>query len=111
VLHVLCYPLAALLEVAVVAPYRVLRRRPRGAALAAALPLKSYADYPFSVLVNDQFDRFSAPLERRFTADEVRAAMQDAGLEDIVVLPNHGWLGDGRRPAATSPRGAGTAPA
>jgi SAM-dependent methyltransferase len=109
VLHALCYPLAALLLVALVGPYRVLRRRPRMARLAAALPLKTYADYPFSVLVNDQFDRFSAPLERRFTADEVRAAMKGAGLEDVVVLPNHGWVADGRRP--TSPPAAGRPPA
>ena len=102
VLHALCYPLAALLLVAFVAPYRALRKRPRTARLAAALPLKTYADYPFSVLVNDQFDRFSAPLERRFTADEVRAAMEAAGLEDIVVLPNHGWVADGRRPTRSS---------
>lgn len=108
VLHALCYPLAALLLVTVVAPYRALRKHPRTDRLAAALPLKTYADYPFAVLVNDQFDRFSAPLERRFTADEVRAAMQDAGLEDVVVLPHHGWVADGRRP--TSPRGAGTPP-
>jgi SAM-dependent methyltransferase len=109
VLHALCYPLAVVLQVVFVAPYRVLRRWPRTARLAAALPLKTYADYPFSVLVNDQFDRFSAPLERRFTADEVRAAMHGAGLEDVVVLPNHGWVADGRRP--TSPPGAGTPPA
>jgi SAM-dependent methyltransferase len=111
VLHALCYPLAALLALAFVLPYRALRRWPRAARLAAALPLKTYADYPFSVLVNDQFDRFSAPLERRFTAAEVRAAMESAGLEDVVVLPNHGWVADGRRPAATSPRDVGTAPA
>lgn len=107
VLHALCYPLAAVLLVTAVAPYRALRKHPRAARLAAALPLKTYADYPFSVLVNDQFDRFSAPLERRFTAAEVRGAMEAAGLEDVVVLPNHGWVADGRRP--TSPRGAGTA--
>lgn len=108
VLHALCYPLAALLWAGVVAPYRILCKRPRTARLAAALPLKTYADYPFSVLVNDQFDRFSAPLERRFTAAEVRAAMHGAGLEDVVVLPNHGWVADGRRP--TGSRGAGTPP-
>jgi len=111
VLHVLCYPVAAALQLAVVAPYRTLRGRKRSRRLAAALPLKTYADYPFGVLVNDQFDRFSAPLERRFTAAEVRAAMEHAGLEDIVVLPNHGWVADGRRPVATSPRDAGRAPA
>ena len=99
VLHALCYPLAAILHLSVVAPYRALRTRPRTARAAAALPLKTYADYPFSVLVNDQFDRFSAPLERRFTEDEVRSAMEAAGLEDIVLIANHGWIADGRRPA------------
>ncbi len=109
VLHVLCYPLAALLHLVFVLPQRALRRRPRARRLAATLPLKTYADYPFGVLVNDQFDRFSAPLERRFTAAEVRAMMEAAGLEEVVVLANHGWVADGRRP--TSPRGAETAPA
>jgi SAM-dependent methyltransferase len=98
-LHALCYPLAALLLALFVAPYRALRARPRTARLAARLPLKTYADYPFGVLVNDQFDRFSAPLERRFTAGEVRAAMEAADLEDVVVLPHHGWIADGRRPS------------
>ena len=73
------------------------------------MPLKTYADYPFSVLVNDQFDRFSAPLERRYTADEVRGALTAAGLEDLVVLPNHGWVGDERRPRPAAPAIAGPA--
>jgi len=107
VVHALSYPLAALLHAAFVAPQRALRTRPRGRRVAAALPLKTYADYPFGVLVNDQFDRLSAPLERRFTAGEVLAMMQAAGLEDVVVLSNHGWVADGRRP--TSPRDAETA--
>jgi len=107
VLHALCYPLAVALQVVFVTPFRALRHRPRGAGLAAALPLKTYADYPFSVLVNDQFDRFSAPLERRYTAEEVRHVLAAAGLEDIVVLPNHGWVGDGCRGLTTNPPDAG----
>ena len=110
-LHVLCYPLAAALLVAAVAPYRALSRRPRSRRLANGLPLKTYADYPFSVLVNDQFDRFSAPLERRYTAEEVRDEFAAAGLDDVVVLPNHGWVADGLRLAVTSPPGAERPPA
>jgi 2-polyprenyl-3-methyl-5-hydroxy-6-metoxy-1,4-benzoquinol methylase len=98
VLHALCYPLAAVLFGAIVLPYRFLRRRPRLHKLAEALPLKTYADYPFTVCVNDQFDRFSAPLEARYTRDEVRDMLERAGLEDVQVLANHGWVGDGRRP-------------
>jgi ubiquinone/menaquinone biosynthesis C-methylase UbiE len=97
-LHALCYPLAAALWVTVVKPYGALRRRPRGRRLADVLPLKTYADYPFAVLVNDQFDRFSAPIEQRFTRAEVETMLRRAGLADVQVLPNHGWVGSGRRP-------------
>ena len=68
------------------------------APVADALPLKAYAEYPFGVLVNDQFDRFSAPIEQRFTRAEAERMMRDAGLIDVVVLPNNGWVCDGRRP-------------
>jgi hypothetical protein len=68
-------------------------------AAADWFPLKTYADYPFRVLVNDQFDRFSAPIERRFTRVEVEEVMRQAGLIDVIVLPHHGWVADGRRPA------------
>ena len=98
-LHALCYPLAALLFAGAVLPYRHGRKRRRTRALAARLPLKTYADYPFGVCVNDQFDRLSAPLERRYDAEEVRRMLERAGLEDIQVLPNHGWVGHGIRSA------------
>ena len=65
------------------------------------LPLKAYADYPFGVLLNDQFDRLSAPIERRFTAAEVRRMLEAAGLEAITVLPHHGWVASGRALPAT----------
>lgn len=95
-LHALCVPLAAVLALAIVWPYRLLRRIPRLQRVAAAFPLKTYADYPFGVLVNDQFDRFSAPLERRYTRTEVATMLQRVGLSDESVVPNHGWVGDGR---------------
>ncbi len=97
-LHLACYPLAAALFATIVLPYRLMRRVPRLARVADALPLKAYADYPFGVLVNDQFDRFSAPIERRFTRAEAERMMRDAGLVDVVVIPNNGWVCDGRRP-------------
>jgi SAM-dependent methyltransferase len=97
-LHLLCYPLAAVLYASVVVPYRVLRRHARTVGLARRLPLKMYADYPFGVLVNDQFDRFSAPLEHRYLESEVRDMLIRSGLTAVTVLPRAGWLGDGRVP-------------
>jgi hypothetical protein len=99
-LHALCVPLAAVLALAFVWPYRLLRRIPRLRRLAEAFPLKTYADYPFGVLVNDQFDRLSAPLERRYTRADVHAMLEEAGLSDVQVLANHGWVGDGRTSCA-----------
>jgi SAM-dependent methyltransferase len=98
-LHALCYPIAGALFAGIVLPHRALRHRRLGARIAVQLPLKFYADYPFSVCVNDQFDRFSAPIEQRFERAEVERMLRDAGLEDVQVLPNHGWVGSGRRPA------------
>jgi ubiquinone/menaquinone biosynthesis C-methylase UbiE len=97
ILHALSYPVAAALFALFVLPYRVARRIPALSGLAGELPLKTYADYPFAVCVNDQFDRFSAPIENRYTKDEVEAMMRAAGLDEVVVLPNHGWVAEGTR--------------
>lgn len=97
-LRALSYPIAAGLFATFVFPYRVTRRVPRLERFATGLPLKAYADYPFGVCVNDQFDRFSAPIERRFTPEEVRAMLEDAGFTDVLVIENHGWIGSGRSP-------------
>jgi ubiquinone/menaquinone biosynthesis C-methylase UbiE len=99
-LRALCYPLAAGLFLAFVAPYRALRRSGRFHSAAQGLPLKAYMNYPFGVLVNDQFDRFSAPLECRFTAAEVDDLLANAGLEERQVIAHHGWVASGRRPMA-----------
>jgi ubiquinone/menaquinone biosynthesis C-methylase UbiE/uncharacterized protein YbaR (Trm112 family) len=99
-LHALCYPIAGVLYTLVVIPYKIARSRPMLARLADQLPLKTYADYPFGVCVNDQFDRLSAPIENRHSREEVKSWYDAAGLEEVAVIPNHGWVGDGRRPQA-----------
>jgi ubiquinone/menaquinone biosynthesis C-methylase UbiE len=96
-LRVMCYPAATVIFGVFVLPYRVLRRVRCLKRVADAFPLKAYADYPFKVCVNDQFDRFSAPIEWRFSATDVEAMLSDAGFADIVVLDNHGWIGSGHR--------------
>ena len=62
-------------------------------------PLYVYSKYPLNVLYNDQFDRFSAPIEKRYDPDEVRALLERAGLVNIVVRPCFGWIADGIKPA------------
>jgi hypothetical protein len=62
--------------------------------------MKQYAAYPFRVCVNDQFDRFSAPIENRYTRAEVLSWLERAGLEEPSVHPNYGWIARGRKPVA-----------
>jgi SAM-dependent methyltransferase len=62
-------------------------------------PLFAYSKYPFNVLYNDQFDRFSAPIEKRYDPDEVRNLLESAGLRDVTVRPCFGWIADGTKPA------------
>src|SRR3954468_20793218 len=62
------------------------------------LPLSFYRDRSFYTMRTDAFDRFGTRLEQRFTADEIRAMMQAAGLTDIVVSPTSPyWCAVGRR--------------
>ena len=75
----------------VVTPYKILSRFGPTRGLAARLPLRAYADYPVRVIVNDQFDRFSAPIENRYRRDEVAGWLARAGLGDAAILPGYGW--------------------
>ena len=96
-LRLLCWPLSVVLYVGVILPYRVLSRL--GLKGHESWPLFVYTKYPFTVLYNDQFDRFSAPIEKRYDPDEVRQLLERAGLRDVTVRPCFGWVGEGVRPA------------
>ncbi len=92
-LKAFCWLLSVALMILVILPYRALAKL--GAPIDDSWPLYVYAKYPFNVLYNDQFDRFSAPLEKRYSDDEVRRLLESAGLRDVRVYPRYGWIGDG----------------
>jgi SAM-dependent methyltransferase len=96
-IYALSYPAAWLAFISFVWPYRALRLIPQLRGLAERMPMKQYSNYPFRVCVNDQFDRFSAPIENRYTKAEVEDLLRRAGLEEINVQPNCGWGGSGRK--------------
>ena len=99
--HALSYPTALLAFGVFVWPYRLMRRLPGLKSLAERIPMKQYANYPFRVCVNDQFDRLSAPIENRYSRSEVEEWLRRAGLEETNVLPNYGWIGRGVKPLIT----------
>jgi SAM-dependent methyltransferase len=98
VLQVLTWAFAALLYLAYVGPAKVACRIGALGTWIRGLPLGQYVDYPFRVLWNDQFDRFSAPLERRFRRAEVEDLLKGAGLVDLRILGGYGWRAAGRKP-------------
>lgn len=80
-------------------PHRYLSRWPATRGLVRNFPLQRYGQDGFQVCYNDQFDRLSAPLERRYTRREVEEMFIRAGLTDVRVEPHHGWIACGRKPA------------
>jgi hypothetical protein len=92
-LKAFCWLLSVVLFALVILPYRAIAKL--GVTIDDGWPLSVYHKYPFNVLYNDQFDRFSAPLEKRYSADEVRALLESVGLRDVQVQPRYGWIGDG----------------
>jgi SAM-dependent methyltransferase len=97
VVYALAYPAAWFAFLFFVVPYKFLRGIPACRRFAERIPMKQYAAYPFRVCVNDQLDRFSAPIENRYSRDEVFGWLQRAGLEQIEVRANYGWVGSGRK--------------
>jgi hypothetical protein len=79
----------------VIVPYRWLRAL--GVTRVERWPLFVYTKYPFAILYNDQFDRLSAPLEKRYSRQEARDLLRAAGLREVTVRPMYGWLVDGVR--------------
>jgi SAM-dependent methyltransferase/uncharacterized protein YbaR (Trm112 family) len=98
--HVLAYPSALAAYLFFVWPYLIMKRVPVLRSFADNFPMKQYAVLPFRVCVNDQLDRFSAPIENRYTKTEVEAWLSSAGLNKSQVIANFGWLGTGQKPEA-----------
>lgn len=50
----------------------------------SGFPLSFYRNCSFYTMRTDSRDRFGTPLEQRFTQEEIKEFMQDAGFKDIV---------------------------
>lgn len=86
-LYILCYPIAFLSYVILVLPYKLFFKK----VVKNGWPLAMYSEYPFQVLLNDTFDRFSAPIENRYSKEQIVKWYQNAGLRNIDVLGGSGW--------------------
>lgn len=55
------------------------------------IPLFQYRNRSFYVMRNDSLDRFGTRLEKRFSQQEVRQLLEDAGLERVTFAPGPPW--------------------
>jgi SAM-dependent methyltransferase/uncharacterized protein YbaR (Trm112 family) len=95
--YALAFPAAVAAFGLFVWPYRLLKNIPGLRALAEKFPMKQYSNFPFRVCVNDQLDRFSAPIENRYTKQQVADWLNRARLKNTKVNAAYGWVGTGRK--------------
>ena len=93
----LCTPIAGLLFATVVIAGRL--GDTFGIRRLSALPMGTYRDKPFRSLVLDTFDRLSAPIEHRFTWEELSAWFGESGLVVDSARDDSGWFVVAHRPA------------
>lgn len=91
------WPIAGLLYSLVVLPGRLGERC--SVERLRKLPLVAYRGKPLRVLWLDTFDRLSAPIEHRFSFDEVEPWFRSAGLEILGRREEYGLLVLGRKQA------------
>ncbi len=96
--YALAFPAAVAAFGVFVWPYRIAKNVPGLKSFAEKIPMKQYARFPFRVCVNDQLDRFSAPIENRYTKQQVADWLSRAKLESTRVGAAYGWVGTGRKP-------------
>jgi SAM-dependent methyltransferase len=97
VLWLLCQTASPLIYALFTIPFRILRHTPGLGSLAAGFPFR-HATGPFS-LVGDLYDRFSAPIEWRYSRADVEALFQDVGLQAVITANNRGWMVSGIKPS------------
>jgi SAM-dependent methyltransferase len=76
------------------------------APLAESLPFR-HGTGPFS-LVGDLYDRFSAPVEFRYSRQSSSALFSEAGLERVIAAPERGWMVAGTKPSASRTKQVGS---
>ena len=64
--------------------------------IGASFPFR-HGTHPFS-LAGDLYDRFSAPIEKRYSRQGAVEFLRAAGLEQVVVAFERGWMVSGVKP-------------
>lgn len=104
-LHWISAPIAAALYAGLVVPGQVGAQRGIGG--LANLPLATYRGQPLRSLWLDTFDRLSAPIENRYTLDDLRPWFAKAGMVLVAARDEAGWFIVLRKPEGATESAAG----
>jgi SAM-dependent methyltransferase len=107
-LYALCRIASPVVWALLTIPARTLRHVPPLRRFAASLPYR-HGTGPLS-MSGDLYDRFSAPVEWRYSRASASDLVREAGLEAVAVVQARGWMVAARRPSAatSAPRPDGT---
>lgn len=90
ILYRLCQAASPFVFCVFTLPARALQAVPALASLGGALPFR-HGRTPFG-LAGDLFDRLSAPIERRYDRVSAAGLLRTAGLREVTVAPERGWM-------------------
>ena len=97
-LYRLCQLCAPLVFVTLTMPATLLARWTMTSPLSQRIPFRHGRS--FFGLSGDLYDRFSAPLEQRYSRQDVERWFAGAKLQEVTVIVQRGWVAYGRKPAA-----------
>jgi SAM-dependent methyltransferase len=98
ILFRVCQVLSPVVYVAFTVPHRMLKAVPWTRPFAMSLPFR-HGQRPLG-LAGDLFDRFSAPIEVRYSREGAGDLLRRAGLDVVKVAYERGWMVSGCRPCS-----------
>ncbi len=100
VLYGLCWLASPGVYLVFTVPSRLLRIISWMRPVAEQIPFR-HGRGPFR-LAGDLYDRFSAPIERRYSRDAVAEFLGQAGLDHLKIVQDRGWMASGMKPLAAA---------
>lgn len=94
-LYALCHLASPIIYLLLTVPHRLLRGACVVSSLANSLPFR-HGQGPFS-LTGDLYDRFSAPIEFRYSRQTAAGLLDGAGLQVVEIAYERGWMVSARK--------------
>lgn len=80
----LCFGLSVIFKALFVIPSDIFSRLGMEK-VADSIPLNYYKDKTFKILYNDTIDRFSAPVENRYSRSQIREWYRNVGIDECII--------------------------